>query len=73
MTDDRFPGGALPETPDEEQIEAARLLAEDAREQLQAEGYSDGQILDWAQRYVAAGHATGDVRDFVAWVLRGVS
>jgi hypothetical protein len=73
MTDDRFPGGALPETPDEEQVEAARLLAADAREQLLSEGYSDGQILDWAQRYVAGGNPAADVHDFVAWVLRGVS
>lgn len=56
------------ETPDLAQIEAARLLANDARQQLQARGFSDEQIREWAETYVAEEGGTADLPDFFNWI-----
>lgn len=56
------------ETPDLSQIEAARLLANDARGQLQARGFSDEQIRHWAETFVAEEGGSADPPDFIAWI-----
>ena len=68
-----------PEAPDEEglptqepramQVEAAHLLANDARDQLRSQGFDDLQIDEWADTYVASVGA-GDVDDFIGWIGR---
>jgi hypothetical protein len=44
---------------DVEQIEPARLLANDARDRLTAAGFTDEEVVEWARAYVAeVGEAT---------------
>lgn len=61
--------GVEPETPDTMQVEAARLLANDARAQLRERGFDDRQIDRWANTYVAD-HGSGDLDTFLSWVVR---
>jgi hypothetical protein len=61
--------GVRPETPDAMQLEAARLLANDARDELRDRGFGDQQIDEWAKTYVAE-HGSGDVPTFVAWIAQ---
>jgi hypothetical protein len=66
-----------PTRPDEEnvreqdpppmQVEPARLLANDARDRLTAEGFDDDEIERWATTYIAR-FGQGSVEDFVAWI-----
>lgn len=60
--------GVESETPDLAQIEAARLLANDARQQLRARGFSDEQIRHWAETFVAEEGGTADLPDFLDWI-----
>lgn len=60
--------GIESETPDLAQIEAARLLANDARQQLNARGFSDEQIRLWAETYVAEEGGSADLPDFFNWI-----
>jgi hypothetical protein len=48
-------------------VEPIHLLANEARELLEGEGFTDQQILDWAEAYFAD-HSEGDARDLVAWI-----
>jgi len=57
------------ETPDTMQVEAARLLANDAREPLRDRGFGDRQIERWANTYVAE-YGSGNVEGFLAWIAR---
>jgi hypothetical protein len=61
--------GVQPETPDAMQLEAARLLANDARDELRDRGFGDEQIDEWAKTYVAE-HGSGDVPTFMAWIAQ---
>lgn len=47
--------------------ESAHLLADQAREILGARGFTDSQILHWADAYVGAEHS-GDLDLFLAWI-----
>jgi hypothetical protein len=49
------------------QQEGANLLANDARERLHADGFTDTQILKWAETYIAE-NSSGEVDAFVAWI-----
>jgi hypothetical protein len=49
------------------QIEGARLLGNDARDRLRADGFTDEQIDEWAETYVAE-NGGGEVGEFVAWI-----
>ena len=60
--------GVDPETPDLAQIEAARVLTNDARDRLKSEGFSDEQIRKWAETYVAEEGGSADLRDFYNWI-----
>lgn len=47
--------------------EGARILADEAREKLSARGFTDEQIREWAETYIAQ-EGSGDVDAFVAWI-----
>jgi hypothetical protein len=49
------------------QIEGARILGNDARERLRADGFTDQQIDEWAETYVAE-VGGGTVDEFVSWI-----
>ncbi|MDX1658248.1 MAG: hypothetical protein R3343_05460 [Nitriliruptorales bacterium] len=49
--------------------EGAHVLASQARESLEGEGFSEQQILDWAEAFVAEEEG-GDVEAFLSWVER---
>lgn len=53
--------------PDVAHVEAAHLLAGEAHAVLRARGFTDRQILHWADAYVRAEHS-GDVDLFLAWI-----
>lgn len=63
VSDDSRPG--RPE-PDAEEVESARLLANQARDMLRSEGFDDEKIRHLADAYIALdlGH---DTDDFIAW------
>ncbi len=59
--------GIVEEVPELAQIEGAHLLANAAREFLTACGFSEQQILEWADTYIAR-VGSGDVESFVEWI-----
>jgi hypothetical protein len=48
-------------------IEGARILANEARERLRADGFTDAQIDEWADAFIAE-RGSGEVEDLVAWI-----
>jgi hypothetical protein len=61
--------GVPEEVPELAQIEGARLLGNDARERLHADGFDDAEIDEWAETFIAENSA-GTVDEFVAWIAR---
>src|SRR5262249_25455562 len=61
--------GVPEEIPDLGQIEGARLLGNDARERLHADGFDDAEIDAWAETYLAE-VGSGTVDQFVEWIAR---
>ena len=59
--------GVPERTPDQMEIEAARLLANKARAELREAGFDDEQIDAWAKTYVAE-EGTGSERSFIRWI-----
>jgi hypothetical protein len=61
----------VPEDAPEElgQLEGARILANEARERLRADGFTDTEIDEWAEAYMAEGNV-GEAEDLVAWISR---
>lgn len=55
--------------PDVSHVEAARLLADQASDRLQAQGFTDDEIRRWAEAY-AREEGSGDVNRFIAWIAR---
>ena len=53
--------------PDLGQLEGAHLLANEARPHLHECGFSDDQILHWAETYIAR-EGSGDLASFLAWI-----
>ncbi|MGH8935101.1 MAG: hypothetical protein ACRDXD_02350 [Acidimicrobiia bacterium] len=53
-------------TPDFSRIEGAQLLADQARESLRREGFTDEEIRKWAETFVAE-RGSGDLGDFLDW------
>lgn len=49
------------------QIEPAHLLANEVRERLRADGFTDEQIDSWAETFTAE-HGAGDAEDLIAWI-----
>ncbi|MBW3667262.1 MAG: hypothetical protein KY394_06680, partial [Actinobacteria bacterium] len=60
--------GVPEETPDLAQIEPAHILANDARDELRAQGFTDEQIHKWAETYVAEQGGTADIDRFLDWI-----
>jgi hypothetical protein len=52
-----------------EDVEPVHLLANEARERLEHDGFTDAQILRWAEAYFET-HREGDVDEFVDWIRR---
>lgn len=69
LTPERPADAGVPEEiPDElGQIEGARTLANAARERLRAEGFTDDEIDEWADTFIAE-TSSGDVEQFIAWI-----
>ena len=63
VSDDSPPG--RPE-PDAEEVESARLLANQARDRLRSDGFDDEAIRRLADAYVALDLGE-DTDDFIAW------
>ena len=55
--------------PDVSHVEAARLLADQARDRLHDQGFDDEEIRKWAEAYERE-EQSGDVDEFVAWIAR---
>lgn len=55
--------------PDASHVEAARLLADQARDRLSAQGFDDDEIRRWAEAYERE-EQSGDVDAFIAWIAR---
>ena len=51
------------------QTEPAHTLANDAREELRAAGFTDDEIDDWAREF-AAHEDAGDTEAFIAWIKK---
>jgi hypothetical protein len=49
------------------QQESVQLLANDARERLHADGFSDAEIESWAETFIAE-RSSGSADEFVAWI-----
>jgi len=52
-----------------EEVEPAHLLANDARDELRREGFTDDEIDDWVREFVAR-YGAGDTDDLVEWIRR---
>jgi hypothetical protein len=50
-----------------EKVETERLLENEVRGRLEADGFSDEQILRWIEAYFAE-HDEGEPDDVVAWI-----
>ncbi|HVL38438.1 MAG TPA: winged helix-turn-helix domain-containing protein [Fimbriimonadaceae bacterium] len=61
--------GVAKKTPNAMDIEGAETLANEARSRLSGRGFTDDQISQWAETYVAE-ESTGDVDRFIAWIDR---
>jgi hypothetical protein len=59
--------GVEEKTPRAMQIEPAHLLANDVRAQLRERGFSDEQIDEWADTFIAE-FGSGDATQFLAWI-----
>ena len=74
---DRGGDGLEPEFPDEagvqvprvpiERVEPERMLENEVRARLEADGFSDDQILRWVEAFFAT-HDEGEPDDVVAWI-----
>ncbi len=60
--------GVAEEIPELGNIEGARLLGNDARARLRADGFDDAQIDEWAETFIAE-ESSGTVEEFVAWIV----
>jgi hypothetical protein len=49
------------------QQESANLLANEARDRLHADGFTDEQIGRWAETFIAE-HSAGDADELIAWI-----
>jgi hypothetical protein len=48
-------------------IEGARILANEARDRLHADGFTDDQIDQWAESFITEMSA-GSVDELIAWI-----
>ena len=52
---------------DQSHEEGARILADEARDRLKERGFTDQQIREWAETYIAD-EGSGDVDSFITWI-----
>jgi hypothetical protein len=52
---------------DSSREEGARTLGDQARERLTDKGFTDKQIREWAETYIAD-QGSGNVDSFIAWI-----
>ena len=50
-----------------EKVESERLLENEVRGRLEADGFTDDQILRWMEAYFGD-HDEGDANDVIAWI-----
>ena len=61
----------LPREPGLTEIESARLLQAEAKQRLIDRDLDDEEIRKAADEYIAQG-GSGDVDDFIAWLVKGL-
>jgi hypothetical protein len=54
---------------DQSHEEGARILADEARDKLKDRGFTDEQIREWAETYIAD-EGSGSVEDLIEWIGR---
>ncbi len=54
---------------DESHEEGARILADEARDRLKDRGFTDNQIREWAETYIAE-ERSGTVDGLIDWIAR---
>ncbi len=54
---------------DQSHEEGARILADEARDRLTDKGFTDQQIREWAETYIAE-EGSGSVDGFIEWIAR---
>ncbi len=54
---------------DQSHEEGARILADEARDELQRRGFTDQQIREWAETYIAQ-EGSGSVEGLIDWIAR---
>jgi hypothetical protein len=59
--------GVEEQIPDLSYIEGAELLANETRQRLTAQGFTDDEIDEWAMAYIAE-KRSGDAGSFLAWM-----
>ncbi|HZP31099.1 MAG TPA: hypothetical protein VFC99_19275 [Acidimicrobiia bacterium] len=59
--------GIRPRTERIEDVEPERLLENEIRGRLEADGFTDQQILKWVEAYFAE-HTEGEPDEVVAWI-----
>lgn len=50
-------------------IEGAHILANEARERLRGDGFTDDEVDQWAKTFITE-VGTGDVDELIAWIGR---
>jgi hypothetical protein len=54
---------------DQSHEEGARILADEARDELSKRGFTDQQIREWAETYIAE-EGSGSVEGLIEWIAR---
>jgi hypothetical protein len=61
--------GVKSRVPDLSHTEGAELLANESRDFLNRQGFTDEEIEEWAHTYIAD-ERSGDVTSFVEWIMK---
>jgi hypothetical protein len=67
--EDPADAGVAERTPDDSRIEGAHVLAGQARPHLEDRGFSEDQVIRWADAFIAE-HGHGDVALFLDWIAQ---
>ena len=59
--------GVPEQVADPSREEGARVLADEARQRLHDKGFTDQQIREWAETYIAE-EGSGSVDGLIAWI-----
>ena len=59
--------GVVEAVADDAHEEGARVLADEARARLAADGFTDEQIRRWAETFIAR-KGSGDAEGLIAWI-----